>query len=122
MEPYKPLTNVFAALDKYIAVHTRFPAVALENKVTGSVIATFELNADHKITNVKLISGIGNKCDEEAMRVLNNFTDPIDAKPGTYKLAVTFILNGLAAPKPASEALSNDPSFIGEVVLEGYLK
>jgi beta-lactamase regulating signal transducer with metallopeptidase domain len=121
MEPHMPLTNAFAGLDKYIGKYTRYPAVALENKVTGSVIAQFELNADHKITNVTLISGIGNRCDEEAIRVLNNFTDPIDAKPGTYKLAVTFTINTVKAPKPASETLRDDPLFIGEVVIGAYL-
>jgi len=121
MEPYMPLTNAFTALDKYIAKYTRYPTVARENKVMGSVIVQFDLNADHKITNVTLIKGIGNRCDEEAIRVLNTFNDPIDAKPGTYKVAVTFTINGLPAPKPASEALRNDPLFIGEVVIVTYL-
>jgi len=121
MEPHIPLSNAFASLDKYIAVHTRYPAVARDNKVMGSVVAQFELNADHKITNVTLIKGIGNRCDEEAIRVLNEFNDAVDAKPGTYKLGVTFIINSLAAPKPASETLSNDPLFIGEVIIETYL-
>jgi len=120
MEPYMPVTNAFAALNKYVAVHTRYPVVAHDNKVSGSVITQFDLNADHKITNVILIKGIGYRCDEEAIRVLNEFKDPIDAKPGTYKLAVTFTINGLKAPKPASEALRNDPLFIGEVVIETF--
>ncbi|BAU55249.1 M56 family metallopeptidase [Mucilaginibacter gotjawali] len=121
MAPYMPLTNAYAALEKYIAKHVRYPAVARENKVTGSAVIQFDLNADHKITNVALIKGIGNRCDEEAMRVLNEYNDAIDAKTGTYKVAVTFLIDGLPAPKPASETLSNDPSFIGEVVVETYL-
>ncbi|WP_295669019.1 M56 family metallopeptidase [uncultured Mucilaginibacter sp.] len=121
MAPHMPLTNAYAALEKYIAKHTRYPAVARENKVSGSAVIQFVLNADHKITNVTLIKGIGNRCDEEAMRVLNEYNDAIDAKTGTYKVAVTFLIDGLPAPKPASEALSNDPSFIGEVVVVTYL-
>jgi len=121
MEPHMPLTNAFAVLDKYIAKYTRYPAVARDNKVSGSVVLQFELNADHKTTNVTLIKGIGNRCDEEAIRVLNTFNDPIDAKPGPYKVAVTFTIDGLEAPKPASEALRDDPLFIGEVVVVTYL-
>jgi len=122
MEPYMPLTNAFAALGKYIARYTRFPVVALKNKVTGSVIIKFDLNAGHKLTNVTLIGGIGNRYDEEVIRVLNAFNDPINAKPGTYKLAVTFTMDGLKPPKPASEALGNDPLFIGEVVMTAFYK
>jgi hypothetical protein len=122
MAPHMPLANAFTVLDKYMGKYTRYPAVARDNNVMGSVIMQFELNADHKIANVILIKGIGYRCDEEAMRVLNNYSDPIDTKPGTYKLAVTFDLEGLDAPKPASETLSNDPLFIGEVLIVGSHK
>ena len=122
MEPYMPLTNAFAVLNKYIAVHTRFPAVALENKIVGSVIMQFEINADHKLTDVKVLKGIGYRCDEEAARAVGTYDQSIDTKPGIYKVAVTFILNNEKAPKSASDELSKDPSFIGEVVVEGFIR
>jgi len=42
-------------------------------------------------------------------------------KTGTYKIAITFAIDGMNMPKPASEGLSSDPSFIGEVVVVTYL-
>jgi len=121
MRPYLPLRGSFSALDKYIAKYVRYPAVARNNKVMGSVIAQFDLNADHKITNVSMIKGIGSSCDEEATRVLNNFSDQIEAKPGTYKMAITFAIDGMNMPIPASETLNGDPLYIGEVVVVAYL-
>jgi len=121
MRPHMPLPDAFSAMEKYIAKYVRYPAVARNNKVMGSVVVQFDLNADHKIANVALIKGIGSSCDDEALRVLNNFTDPVDVKTGTYKIAITFAIDGMNMPKPASEGLSSDPSFIGEVVVVTYL-
>jgi hypothetical protein len=120
MAPFMPPANGFSVLDKYMGRHTRFPKVAMDKKLTGSVIESFTIGSDKKISNVAFIKGIGGGCDEEVTRALKSFDGTINAKPGTYKLAVTFAGHGLEAPKPASESLGNDPSFAGEVVVEYY--
>jgi hypothetical protein len=122
MAPFMPPTNGFSGLNKYMAKYTRFPKSAFDKKLTGSVIESFTIGSDGKISNVAFIKGIGSGCDEEVTRALKSFDGTIDAKPGTYKLAVTFTGYGLAAPEPASENLGNDPFFAGEVVLVFYPK
>jgi hypothetical protein len=120
MAPFMPPANGFSALGKYMSINTRLPKAAFDKKLTGSVIESFTVGSDHKISNVAFIKGIGSGCDEEVTRALKSFDGTIDAKPGTYKMAITFTGHGLAAPKPASETLHNDPSFAGEVVVEYF--
>ena len=120
MAPFMSPSNEFAEMSKYVAKHVRYPAVARENKSVGSVIVKFDIAENHKLSNVILIKGIGSGCDEEVLRVIKGYTGDINTKSGTYKLAITFNLDGIDAPKPASESLSNDPSFAGEIVVVGY--
>ena len=120
MAPFKKPLNEFDALSRYIAKYTRYPVLARENNVIGSVVVKFTISGDHKISNPALLKGIDGQCDKEVMRVVNSFKGDVDAKPGTYKLAVTFNIDGLKAPKPASADLFNDPSFAGEVVVVSY--
>ena len=48
----------------------RYPAVARENNVQGRVILTFVVERDGSLTDIKVSRGIGDGCDEEAVRVL----------------------------------------------------
>ncbi|HWD88858.1 MAG TPA: TonB family protein [Mucilaginibacter sp.] len=57
---------------EYLAKNIRYPAVAKENNVQGKVFLTFVVEKDGSITDVKVLRGIGNGCDEEAVRVLRN--------------------------------------------------
>lgn len=120
MAPFMPPSKEFYEMSRYIARYVRYPAVAFENKLVGSVIVKFDIAENHKLSNVIFIKGIGSGCDEEVLRVIKGYSGDINTKSGTYKLAVTFNLDGIEAPKPASETLANDPSFAGEVLVEGY--
>lgn len=120
MAPFMPPSSEFAELSRYAAKHVRYPTVARANKSVGSVIVKFDVAENHKLSNVILIKGIGSGCDEEVLRVIKGYTGDINTKSGTYKLAITFNLDGLDAPKPATESLANDPSFAGEIVVMGY--
>jgi len=61
-----------AAFYKYLGNNIRYPAVAKENNVQGKVFMQFVVERDGSLTDVKVIRGIGNGCDEEAIRVLKN--------------------------------------------------
>jgi len=119
MAPFKKPLNDFEGLSKYLAKYTRFPSLAVENKVTGNVVFKFTVDDEHKVSNIILLKGIGSRCDEEALRAFRSFKGEV-AVTGTYKLAITFNIDGLEAPKPASSSLFNDPSFIGEIVISYY--
>jgi len=60
-------------LDKfaaYLAKNIRYPAVARENNTQGRVIVSFVCEKDGSLTDVKVARGIGDGCDEEAVRVI----------------------------------------------------
>jgi TonB family protein len=115
----KPL-GPFASLSKYVAKYIRYPALAMENNLIGSVIVNFTVTNDHKVANVSVLKGIGSGCDEEVKKVVNAFSGTINADPGNYKFAVTYYLEGKEPPKTASADLfKKDPSFVGEIIITG---
>ncbi|HEY1008866.1 MAG: energy transducer TonB [Daejeonella sp.] len=58
------------ALAKYLGSTLRYPAKARENKVQGKVYIGFIVEKNGTLSDFKVIRGIGNGCDEEAIRVL----------------------------------------------------
>lgn len=54
----------------FISQHLRYPEEGLKNKIEGTVSLTFTINYLGKVTEVKIISGLGYGCDEEAIRVV----------------------------------------------------
>jgi len=58
------------ALFKYLGDNIKYPAMAKDAGITGKVFVNFVVNETGKITNVKILRGIGGGCDEEAMRVI----------------------------------------------------
>ncbi len=61
-----------AALQKYIADHTKYPALALRNGVEGKVYIKFVVDATGHVVNPVVLKGIGGGCDEEALRVVRS--------------------------------------------------
>lgn len=59
-----------AALLKYIAKNTTYPANAKENGIQGKVIARFCVNTDGSISKVTVIKGASPELDNEAIRVV----------------------------------------------------
>jgi TonB family protein len=59
-----------AARIKYLAKNIRYPARAAEDGIQGTIHVSFVVKTDGRITNVKLLHGIGGGCDEEAIRVV----------------------------------------------------
>jgi TonB family protein len=59
------------AFGQYLANNVKYPAKARENKTQGRVIVTFVVEADGSLTNARVIRGIGDGADEEALRVIN---------------------------------------------------
>lgn len=55
---------------RFIKFNLHYPPSAQENGVQGTVILNFVVDREGKITNIKVIKGIGFGCDEESIRVL----------------------------------------------------
>jgi len=60
------------ALVKFLSDNIKYPALARENGITGTVFLTFQVGKDGKVSEVKILRGIGGGCDEEAVRVVKN--------------------------------------------------
>ncbi len=58
---------------KFFQDHLNYPRAAKENGTKGIVYVTFVVEMDGSITDIKLLKGIGDGCEQEAIRVVNLF-------------------------------------------------
>lgn len=56
---------------RFLQQNIRYPAIAREAGIQGTVFITFVVERDGSITNVRVLRGIGGGCDEEAIRVVS---------------------------------------------------
>ena len=61
-----------AARIKYLNENIKYPQMARESGIQGRVFVTFVVEKDGKVTDVRVLRGIGGGCDEEAVRVIKN--------------------------------------------------
>lgn len=55
---------------KFLRDNINYPQMAKENGIQGTVYVTFVVEENGKVTDVKVLRGIGSGCDEEAVRVV----------------------------------------------------
>lgn len=60
------------ALNKYLSENIKYPQMAKESGIQGRVFVTFVVEKDGRVTDVRILRGIGGGCDEEAIRVVQN--------------------------------------------------
>lgn len=61
-----------AALIKYLSENIKYPQVAKENQIQGTVYLNFVVEADGSITNVVIARGVDASMDKEAVRVIRS--------------------------------------------------
>lgn len=85
---------------KFIGEHVKYPKKAIKNNTTGRVIVGFVVDTSGEITKVKVLKGLGDGCDEEAVRVISSIPK---WQPGEqnhkkvrvqYKIPISFKLEG----------------------------
>ncbi len=85
-------------LSEFLAKNIKYPQMARESGIQGRVFINFVVEPDGRVSNVKVIRGIGGGCDEEAVRVVKSMPK---WKPGkqrgkavrvSYNLPVNFKL------------------------------
>ncbi len=88
-----------AGILKYIKDNTVYPAEAVKNKITGKVFVKFIVGKDCSISDVKILKGVDQLLDTEAIRVvrtLPEFEKPAikDGNPVSvqYIVPITFAL------------------------------
>jgi len=60
------------ALYSYLQKNVQYPQMARESGIQGRVYVTFVVEKDGKVTDVRVMRGIGGGCDEEAIRVVQS--------------------------------------------------
>jgi hypothetical protein len=100
-------------LYKYIAKHVRYPTNAYVNNVQGKVFAVFNIDDDHKISNVKILRGLADSQNDEVVRVLKNYP-ATDLKPGVkYAIPISFSLQNKAGQWVDSETYKAPQPYVG---------
>ncbi|NCA80999.1 MAG: energy transducer TonB, partial [Sphingobacteriia bacterium] len=54
----------------FLRENIKYPQMARESGIQGTVYVTFVVEPSGNITNIKILRGIGGGCDEEALRVV----------------------------------------------------
>ena len=84
---------------KFLRDNIRYPMMARESGITGTVYLTFVVSTTGQISDVKLLRGIGGGCDEEAIRVVKTMPAWIAGRqtgkpvPVQFNLPIKFSLN-----------------------------
>jgi len=89
-----------SALMEYLKNNIKYPQLARESNIQGTVFVTFVVEPNGGISNVKVLRGIGGGCDDEAMRVVKNMPSWSPGKQRgkpvrvQFNLPIRFILQG----------------------------
>jgi len=59
-----------AEFGRFLSMNIKYPQDAVKNHIQGRVYLTFVVETDGKLSDIKVLKGIGGGCDEEAVRVL----------------------------------------------------
>lgn len=80
------------ALQKYLNANIRYPSIASEMGISGRVILQFVVDKSGKISNIKILRGIGGGCDEEAIRVVKTMPSWRPGRQNGKEVPVYFTL------------------------------
>ena len=81
-----------AAMMKYIADNLEYPPLARENNIQGRVVIQFVVDENGKITDAKVVKGIGWGCDEAAPKVVNSMPRWKPGKQRNKAVRVRYVL------------------------------
>jgi len=85
---------------RFLNNNSRYPTMARESGIQGTVYVTFVVSKTGQISGVKVLRGIGGGCDEEAIRLVRAMPAWIPGRqngkpvPVQFSLPVRFNLNG----------------------------
>ncbi|MPM01267.1 hypothetical protein SDC9_47506 [bioreactor metagenome] len=84
----------------FLRNNIKYPQGARESGIQGTVFLTFVIEPDGKLSNIKVLRGIGGGCDEEAIRIISlmppwkpgkQFGKPVRVQ---FNLPIRFLLQG----------------------------
>lgn len=80
------------ALMVFLESEIKYPKKAIKKEVEGKVYVSFVVETDGSINQAKVLRGIGEGCDEEALRVVNKMPNWIPGENKGEKVRVKFTL------------------------------
>ena len=86
------------SLQRFLAVNIQYPQAARDAGATGTVLVEFVVEKDGRISNVKVLKGVAESLDNEAVRVVKSMPKWIPGKNNTgfcryfFQLPITFTL------------------------------
>jgi len=98
IENYPEFPGGHSAFIKFLSRNLKYPANAVEKGIEGKVLISFIIEKNGRLSNIRILRGIGYGCDEEAIRVLEKSPE---WKPGiqnkqkvrvAYTLPISFSL------------------------------
>ena len=79
-----------AARMKFLQKNIKYPQMARESGIQGTVYVTFVVEPDGSVSDVRVLRGIGGGCDEEAVRVIKAMPKWIPGKQRGKPVRVQF--------------------------------
>ncbi len=77
-------------LQKYLANNTKYPAVARENDIEGTVYVEFVIDKLGSVTKAKVVRGVDSYLDKEALRVVKAMPQWKPGKQNGKEVSVTY--------------------------------
>lgn len=81
-----------AAMMKFLNDNVKYPAEAVKSNIQGRVIVQFTISETGKITNTKVMSGVNEALNKEALRVINAMPQWEPGKKDGTPVPVQFVL------------------------------
>ena len=78
------------ALTRFVQNNIKYPRIARESGIHGTVYVTFVVSKTGEISNVQIVRGIGGGCDEEAVRVIKLMPNWIPGRQNGKPVPVWF--------------------------------
>jgi protein TonB len=79
-----------AALLKFLSQNVKYPLIAVQNGITGKVTVNFVVNKDGSISDAKIIRGVDQALDQEALRVIYSMPKWKPGKQNDKPVRVSF--------------------------------
>ncbi len=74
----------------FIVKNIKYPEAARNSNIQGTVYVSFVIDTLGKVTNAKIIRGIGGGCEEEVLRLVNSMPNWIPGKQKGVPVNVLF--------------------------------
>jgi protein TonB len=92
IENYPEFPGGHSAFIKFLSRNLKYPGIAVEKGIEGKVLISFIIEKNGKLSNIKILRGIGYGCDEEAIRVLEKSPEWKPGIQNKQKVRVAYTL------------------------------